>query len=121
MPEQSDLRDEEIMLSMGAVLSIWWLIWWRTVILLVVGGMIVVFIAGIILGLLEVDDLQGHSNVVINVFSAIWAPIVSVWVIHMAFRKRYARTGFRIALVPLDETKSRIGVDTISETEKRQN
>jgi len=113
MSEQSGLRDVEIKLTTGMILSVWWLIWWRTVVLLFVGGVVVVLIfakVGTLLGVDNPEDLADSAN---YIFASFWAPFVSVWVLHMAFRKRYARTGFRIALVPLDETKSKIGAASL--------
>jgi hypothetical protein len=87
---------QELELTWGRVMSVWWLLTWRSMLGAIVLGALVGGIFGFVIA------ASGQSPQIIAAVSPFLGMIVGIlWVIavvRMALRKRYS--GFRIVLVP---------------------
>ena len=88
---------QELDLTWGRVMSVWWLLAWRTL----VGAFLLGALTGVFFGVVAAladwpaDKIQSVSAVLVGVIGALWGIVV----VSMAFKKRYG--DFRIALVPI--------------------
>jgi ABC-type dipeptide/oligopeptide/nickel transport system permease subunit len=85
----------EIEVTWGHALKVWWSFFWRAVIFCAVAGFVLGFIIGIIGGIAGADHqvitmLSGFAGVIISL-------PVAIWVVKIVLKKKYSN--FRIALI----------------------
>lgn len=87
---------QELDVTWGRVISVWWLVVWRGML----GGMLLGFVVGFLIGM--VGFFVGLSLQAVNILSTVAGGVVGLlWaivVVRMALKKQYGE--FRLALVP---------------------
>jgi len=95
---------EELPVTWGRLLSVWWLIVWRGTLGAVVIGALLGGIFGFVVGAvgpsygLSIEDVVSISRTGGSILGGVAATVVGVFVVRMALRKAYR--SFRIVLVP---------------------
>ncbi|MEQ8391993.1 MAG: hypothetical protein RIB30_13470 [Thalassospira sp.] len=93
---------QELEITDGRIVRIWWLLTWRTFAGAMIGGIVIGFAASFVIGI--INETAGRTilerGFIVSLLEMFWMFIWQFFVIKMMLRKRY--NGFRLAIIADD-------------------